>query len=127
MDTSTIREIGVKIGKVEDVATDATRDCFGEYVRVRISIDITKRLKKILKIQQEDGGEIPVAVIYEKLPEYCFCCGFIGHKYRECAMYKGQPNEEMTYGAWLKAAPLTDRIRGQRNKEKEVKEQRRRT
>lgn len=60
MDTSTIREIGSKMGKVEDVATDATGDCFGEYVRVRISIDITKRLKKIIKIQQEDGREIPI-------------------------------------------------------------------
>ena len=99
MDTSTIQEIGAKIGKVEDVATDAIGDCFGEYVRVRISINITKRLKKILKIQQEDGGEISARVIYEKLSEYCFCCGFIRHQYRECAMYKGQPNEEMAYGA----------------------------
>lgn len=122
IDTSTIREIGSKIGKVEDVAMDATVDCFGEYARVRISIDITKRLKKILKIQQKDGGEIPVGAIYEKLPGYCFCCGFIGHQYRECAMYKGQPNKEMAYGAWLKAAPLTDQIRSQRNKEKEVRE-----
>lgn len=32
MDTSTIHEIKAKIGKVEDVATDATGDCFGAYV-----------------------------------------------------------------------------------------------
>ena len=125
MDSSTIREIGSKIGKVEDVATDATGDCFGAYVRVRISIDITKRLKKIIKIQQEDGREIPIGVIYEKLPDYCFCCGIIGHQYRECAKYGGQPKEEMAYGAWLKAAPLIDRMRRQRNKETENREQRR--
>lgn len=125
MDTSTIHEIGAKIGKGEDVATDAIGDCFGAYVRVRISIDITKRLKKIIKIQQEDGRETPIGVIYEKLPDYYFCCGFIRHQYKECAQYRGQPKEEMAYGAWLKATPLTDWMRFQRNKEKESREQRR--
>lgn len=57
---------------VEDVATDATGDCFGEYVRVWISIDIMKRLKKVIRIQQKDRKEILVGVTYEKLPDYCF-------------------------------------------------------
>lgn len=51
---NTIRELGSKIGRVKDVATDEIDDFFGEYIRVRIAIDITKRLKKILKIQQEN-------------------------------------------------------------------------
>lgn len=34
MDTNTIWEIASKIGRVEDVARDATVDCFGEYIRV---------------------------------------------------------------------------------------------
>ncbi|KAK9195052.1 hypothetical protein WN943_003169 [Citrus x changshan-huyou] len=123
MDISTIREISSKIGMVEDVATDATGDCFGEYVRVRISIDITKRLKKVIRIQQEDGKEILVGVTYEKLPDYCFCCGYIGHQYRECATYKGQPKEELAYGAWLRALPLPERMRFQRSKERGNRDQ----
>ena len=42
MQINTVREMGSKIGRVEDLATDETGDCFGEYIRVRISIDITK-------------------------------------------------------------------------------------
>ncbi|KAL9451795.1 hypothetical protein AB3S75_013380 [Citrus x aurantiifolia] len=109
MDTNTIRKIASKIGRVEDLATDATRDCFREYIQVRISIDIMKRLKKVIRIQQENGKEIMVGVVYEKLPDFCFCCGFIGHQFRECAQYKGQPKENLAYGAWLKAISLADR------------------
>lgn len=123
MDISTIREISSKIGMFEDVATDATGDCFREYVRVRISIDITKRLKKVIRIQQEDGKEILVGVTYEKLPDFCFCCGYIGHQYRECATYKGQPKEELAYGAWLRAIPLPERTRFQRSKERGNRDQ----
>ncbi|XP_024045326.1 uncharacterized protein LOC127901390 [Citrus sinensis] len=125
MQINTIREMGSKIGRVEDVATDETGDCFGEYILVRISIDITKRLKKVLRIQQENGEEIVVGVVYEKLPDYCFCCSHIGHQFRECAQYKGQPKESLAYGAWLKAVPLADRMRFQKSKDKDRREYRR--
>ena len=62
--------MGSKIRRVEDVATDETGDCFGGYICVRISIDITKRLKKVLRIQQQNGEEIVVGMVYEKLPDY---------------------------------------------------------
>lgn len=42
-------------------------------------------------------------VLYEKLPDLCFCCAHIGHQFRECFKYKGQPKEELPYGAWMRA------------------------
>lgn len=50
MDICTIHEIRLKIGKIYDVAMNAIGDCFGKYVRVKILINITKHLKKILRI-----------------------------------------------------------------------------
>lgn len=29
-----------------------------------------------------DGKYILVGVTYEKLVDYCFCCGYIGHQYK---------------------------------------------
>lgn len=115
---NTIREMGSKIGRVEDIATDEIDDFFGDYIRVKIAIDITKQLKKILRIQQENGKEILVGKVYKKLPDYYFCCGYIGHQYRGCTKYKSRPKENLAYGAWLKAVVFTDHMKFQKSKDK---------
>ncbi|KAL5806178.1 hypothetical protein ACOSQ4_028911 [Xanthoceras sorbifolium] len=39
---------------------------------------------------------------YEKLPEHCFCCGRIGHLFRECPeVALTGDGKEQEYGAWL--------------------------
>ena len=48
MNKETIRELGEAIGTVEEVATDIIEACFGKYIRLRISVDITKPLIKAL-------------------------------------------------------------------------------
>lgn len=99
MDICTIHKTGSKIGEVKDITINAIGDCFSEYVWVRISIDMMKHLKKILRIQQEDGKEIPFEAVYEKLQDFCFCCCYIEHQYRERAIYKGWTKEELAYMA----------------------------
>ena len=61
---------------------------------MRISVDITKPLKKILFIKTEEKKKkISVAVEYEKLPDFCYCCGCLGHLYKECTKYKRAANK----------------------------------
>ena len=98
-----VQELGEYIGLVEDVDTDEEGNYIGEIVRLRISVDITKPLQKLLEVETEDEGSIPIPILYERLPEFCFCCGLIGHHYKECIEYKGQPNEDLPYGYWMKA------------------------
>lgn len=50
-----IEKLGSLIEKVEEVHTDEMGKCIWPIVRVRISVDITKPLKKILFFQQNDG------------------------------------------------------------------------
>ena len=54
MNTETIKELGEAIGRVEEVATDITGACFGKYIRLLISVDITKPLIKVLYLKQEE-------------------------------------------------------------------------
>ncbi|KAH9781102.1 CCHC-type domain-containing protein [Citrus sinensis] len=78
-------ELGEVIGKVEEVDTDAAGECFGQFLRMRISVDITKPLKKLIELEQEGEEEedIPMRVMYGRLPDFYFYCGRIGHQYRE--------------------------------------------
>lgn len=103
MHKEAIHKLGEKVGMVEEVDTDEDGECIKAFARVRISIDITTPLKKIIFLQPEGEMKIPIAVLYEKLPDFCFCCGMLGHQYRECLKYKGQPKEKLAFGGWMKA------------------------
>ncbi|KAL9412032.1 hypothetical protein AB3S75_045609 [Citrus x aurantiifolia] len=106
-------ELGAVIRKVEEIETDAAEECFGEFFRLRISVDITKLLKKIIELEHEgdDEDDIPMRVMYERLPDFCFCCGRIGHQYREYTHYKSQSKDKMAYGPWLKATSIAERLK----------------
>ncbi|KAK9200734.1 hypothetical protein WN944_015932 [Citrus x changshan-huyou] len=110
--------IGELVGKVEEVDTDKAGDCMGQIIRMRIWVDITQPLKKILFIETEEGRKIPVAVEYEKLPDFCYCCGCLGHSYNECPKYKGQPKKDLDYGPWLKAMNWGDIAKQNRFKDR---------
>ena len=88
MNKEAVTEVGKKIGKVEEIDTDEAGECIGQFARVRISINVTQPLKKVVFVQV-DGTKIPMPVLYEKLPDFCFSCAHIGHQYRECLKYKG--------------------------------------
>ncbi|KAH9657474.1 putative reverse transcriptase/RNA-dependent DNA polymerase [Citrus sinensis] len=109
MDASIIRELGSRVGKVEDIGTDAQRECFGEYMHIRVSVNITKPLKKIIVLKQEGEEDIPMLAVYERLPDLCYSCGCIVINSEN--EYRDQKKEELPFGPWLKAISLTDRTK----------------
>lgn len=72
-------ELGGAIRKVEEVEINLAGECIDKFLRLRISVDITKPLKKIVVLEQmkkeieEEGEEgsniedIPMLVYYERL------------------------------------------------------------
>lgn len=97
MDKEICKEIRGLVGKVEEVDNDRVGDCMGQVIRWTISVNITQPLKKILFIESEDGKKILVAVECEKLSDFCYYCGCIGHSYKKCEKYKGQPKNDIAY------------------------------
>lgn len=65
--------MGDEINSVEEVDTDEDGNCIGEIVRLRISVDITKPLQKMLEVETNEDGNIPIPILYESLPDFFFC------------------------------------------------------
>ncbi|KAL9460149.1 hypothetical protein AB3S75_003367 [Citrus x aurantiifolia] len=118
MEKELIQELGGMIGAVEEIETDENGECLGEFARIGVLINITLPLKKILFLKQEGESDIQMPVVYERLPDFCYCCGIIGHQYKECAKFQGQQKEQLPYGGWMKAIIIGGRARKNRNNER---------
>lgn len=67
MEKEFLHELGGKIGTIEEVETNENGECIGEFARIRISINMTQPLEKILFLKQEGEIDIPMLVVYEYL------------------------------------------------------------
>lgn len=59
----------------------------GIYVRVLVEVDLAKLLSERILVTRRRGGQNTknfVEVSYEKLPDLCKFCGFIGHQFSDC-------------------------------------------
>ncbi|KAH9705864.1 CCHC-type domain-containing protein [Citrus sinensis] len=75
------------------------------YMRIRVSIDVRKPLKRRMKIKKEGGEWICIDFKYERLNIFCFICGLLGHTEKQCPKLYDCPSNEIVkvYGHWLKA------------------------
>ncbi|KAL5807728.1 hypothetical protein ACOSQ3_028419 [Xanthoceras sorbifolium] len=81
------------------------------FLRIKVSIDITKPLKRGIRLRLANFDTMITALIkYERLPDFCYGCGFIGHSFRKCYNSEVRRNimegVEQKFGGWLRASPL---------------------
>ena len=102
--------IGNAIGRVVQVADPEDDGAGGEFLRVRVTMDISKPLPRCSKLRS-DGKQIGmVALKYERLTNFCYWCGRANHGERDCEVWlRGRGKlrrEEQQYGEWLRAEPI---------------------
>lgn len=90
------------MGTFERVDLDKEEHEVGDYLWVRVRIDIQKPLRRgaMMKIGSNSEEEW-VDVRFEKFPDFCFGCGQIGHLTRECDDLEAISKDKLQYGAWL--------------------------
>ena len=100
-------EVGSWLGIVEEVEMRKRLDDLNLFLRVRVSLPITKPLWRGGFIASSDDQRTWVRFKYERLPIFCHFCGLLGHNLRHCAshyaMEKNGGQVEYQYGDWLKA------------------------
>ena len=78
---------------------------------MRIAVEIEKPLVVGFWVPMEDKGRVWVEVKYEKLVDFCFVCGRMGHVMKNCERgieEMGKGEGRMRYGLWMKAALLKE-------------------
>nr|XP_051229135.1 uncharacterized protein LOC127346935 [Lolium perenne] len=95
-------DLSRRIGKTKEVQMSPKPFFEGNYVRLRVMIDVSKPLMRFVSLMVEGEGRKRLAVKYEKIPFFCKRCGLLGHDHEECGDGAWEP-KDLQYGAWMLA------------------------
>ena len=86
MNTATIEAIGRTMGTIEQVDASSTGDCCSHFLQVRIQLDIKQPLCRGRMVNIDEVDPQWVAFQYEKLPIFCYWCGFLNQDKKDCLL-----------------------------------------
>nr|XP_023889748.1 uncharacterized protein LOC112001798 [Quercus suber] len=107
MSTEVALSIGESLGAVS-VPKDSLEMRGGNFMRVRVAVDITKALCRGRRVSWSSDSEGWVSFKYERLPNICYWCGQLSHDDKDCSHWL-QSNgtlavEDRQFGPWIRAA-----------------------
>ena len=108
LDPETAYELGETIGPV--VPSENNKELIeGDFLRVRVEVDVSRPLCRGRKVVLEDDKEIWIYFKYEKLPNFYYWCGMVSHVDKECEIWLANKRKSLAakqeYGAWLRSTP----------------------
>lgn len=105
MSEKILKDIGNYIGVFLASDENNLMGVWRNYMRIRVSMDVRKPLKRRMKLKKAGGDWIWVDFKYERLNIFCFTCGLLGHTAQQCPKLYESPKSEIVpvYGHWLKA------------------------
>ncbi|KAL0401628.1 UNVERIFIED_CONTAM: hypothetical protein Slati_4192700 [Sesamum latifolium] len=101
--------IGNSLGKFRDLEMEDSGRAWGSSMRIYVALNVTQPLIRALRVCTTMGDEVVVSFTYERLRNFCYLCGHLGHidTYRDLHFEEGfqDPRQDMPYGVWLRAPP----------------------
>lgn len=78
MTEKVVKEVGNYIGSFVESCPSNFRGVWREYLRVRVTIDLSKSLKRRMKVRKTGNDWFWIVFKYENAPTFCFICGLMG-------------------------------------------------
>ncbi|KAJ1380428.1 Zinc finger, CCHC-type [Sesbania bispinosa] len=76
----------------------------GAFVKVQVQIDVDKPLLSGVNVGSKKDGVFWVDFQYERVPQFCYRCGLIGHDESSCEAKEVVEDEDRRLGPWLRAS-----------------------
>lgn len=80
-----------------------------EFLRVRVVVNSRISLVPGCWIPRNNNRDTWIEFQYERLQDFCYCCGRIGHDNTDCSFLLGRGNAA-AYGNWTRTAPVRDEV-----------------
>ncbi|KAJ1399204.1 Zinc finger, CCHC-type [Sesbania bispinosa] len=101
--------LGDYMGKYED--WDPSSEArWGQFLRIRVRLDLRKPLKRGMLVQLKENQKAKVFFKFEKLLNFCYICGRLGHVMKTCPDIEGDIDEgeveSLPYGEWMRASSI---------------------
>ncbi|KAG8390813.1 hypothetical protein BUALT_Bualt01G0122600 [Buddleja alternifolia] len=100
--------IGNHMGIFVDMDLSKSGFFWDSTLRLRVRINVTKPLLRLMTLTIPGGQEVKLSFSYEKLPNFCYLCGVIGHIEDRCEIRYNQsfvhPGDHTPFGPWLRAS-----------------------
>ncbi|KAJ1436291.1 Zinc knuckle CX2CX4HX4C [Sesbania bispinosa] len=75
----------------------------GSYIRVLIEIEVSKPLLPGISASSRKDGIFWADFKFERVPQFCYKCGIIGHDEDGCNSTTQENTDEMSRGLWMRA------------------------
>ncbi|KAJ1387554.1 Zinc knuckle CX2CX4HX4C [Sesbania bispinosa] len=104
-------KIGACMGEVVDAEAFATKEK-GSFIKVKVNFDTTQPPKPGVNVGSRANGVTWVDFRYERLPQFRYSCGLVGHEESGCVstQRKDDEQEESFLGPWLRASQIGRKI-----------------
>ena len=96
------RKIGGVFDSVKEVILPNGGGKDGKHIKILVEVNIEKPLLRGTIVRM-NGSARWIEFRYEKCPDFCYCCGLLGHNEKNCKIKGNYLDKETQFGAWMRA------------------------